>query len=154
MGFHCGSPSRETDLRRFMPKQIKDRPQCALILENANGEILLQLRDNNLDILCPNVWGTFGGQIEDRETPEEATAREIGEEIGYDLKNSEYVGNFPYEGYDTFVFRKVDPAVRIEDLRVREGQKGEFFSREKIETIHEWAFNCGEIVEAYFRKYQ
>jgi len=39
------------------------RPQCGLILENREGKVLLQLRDNRPDILFPNLWGTFGGEI-------------------------------------------------------------------------------------------
>ena len=49
---------------------IRNRPQCSLILENAKGEVLMQLRDNKPSIPYPNCLGTFGGQIEEGETPE------------------------------------------------------------------------------------
>ena len=55
----------------------KTKPQCGLIIENAEGRVLLQLRDDKRTIPYPNCWGTFGGQVEDGETPEHAIVREV-----------------------------------------------------------------------------
>jgi ADP-ribose pyrophosphatase YjhB (NUDIX family) len=46
------------------------------------GAILLQLRDDRPDVAAPNCWSTIGGHIEPGETPAEAAAREMEEEIG------------------------------------------------------------------------
>ncbi|KQC14306.1 MAG: hypothetical protein APR63_14595 [Desulfuromonas sp. SDB] len=127
----------------------KIRPQCGLILENEKGEILLQLRDNKMEIPYPNCWGTFGGQVEEGESPEEAIIREIKEEIGYSLEQPEYFGNFPYQGYDIYMFKKVDSDIQIEKLKVQEGQAARFFSEEKLKEL-EFAFNCRYIVKYYF----
>ncbi len=132
----------------------KDKPQCGLILENANREIVLQLRDNSLHIPYPNCIGTFGGQIETGESPEQAIVREIQEELGYRLADFEYLGNFPFEGYDIHMFRKVDLNLKAECLVVREGQKAVFVSEQDIiQGRYNFAFNCKEIVTAYFKKY-
>lgn len=131
----------------------KNRPQCGLILENKEGKILLQLRDDKAEIPFPNMWGTFGGQIEEGETPLEAIKREILEELDYCLINPEYFGNFKFEGYDIHMFRKVDSNIDINNLVVREGQRGEFLSLEEVRKIP-CAFNCRDIVEAYFKYFR
>lgn len=136
-----------------MVQDTKHKPQCGLILENGNGEILLQLRDNNPQISYPDCWGTFGGQIENGESPAQAIIREIKEELGYDLSHMEYFGNFPFHGYDIYMFYKVDPCVCLKDLTIKEGQRGEFFAWKKTKEIN-FAFNCREIVEAYFRTFK
>lgn len=52
---------------------------------NRQGKILLQQRDDRPDLLYPGYWTTFGGAIEDGETPEEAMRRELLEEIELEL---------------------------------------------------------------------
>jgi 8-oxo-dGTP pyrophosphatase MutT (NUDIX family) len=122
---------------------LKDRPQCGLILENAAGEILLQLRDDNASIPYPNCLGTFGGQIEQGEKPEQAIVREIREELEYDLEDFEYRGNYPFDGYDIYMFRKVDPDFNLNDVVVKEGQGVVFISgMDLIEDKYDFAFNC------------
>lgn len=133
-----------------MKKKIK--PQCGLLIENGKGEILLQLRDNNPALPYPNCWGTFGGQIEDGETPEQAIIREIKEELDYNLKDPELYGIYPFDGYNIYMFRKCDSTIKLEDLLVREGQRAEFFSNKNVSEIV-FAFNCKEIVADYFRRF-
>jgi len=130
----------------------KTRPQCGIIIENAQGEILLQLRDNIPSILYPNRWGTFGGQVDTGETPHQAIVRETKEELDYDLKDPEFFGNYPCDGYDIYMFRQVDKNISLRDLTVREGRMGKFFSTKAFKKIP-CAFNCREIVEDYFKKF-
>jgi len=127
----------------------KNRPQCGLLIENSEGKVLLQLRDDNPQIPYPGCWGTFGGQIEGEETPEEGIKREIWEELEYDLSHPEYFGNFPFEGYNIYMYRIVDRNLTLDNITVREGQKGGFFSLEEIRHV-DCAANCREIVTAYF----
>lgn len=58
----------------------------AAILLDARGRYLLQRRDDIPGIWFPGHWGFFGGAIEPGETPLEAVARELVEEIGIDLE--------------------------------------------------------------------
>jgi len=129
-----------------------ERPKCGLLIENREGKVLLQLRDNDPAIRYPNMWGTFGGQVEEGETPEEAIVRELDEELGYRLSSAEYFGNFPLDGYDIYMYRKIDLALALEDLTVMEGQEGRFFSLEEVKTI-DCAANCREIVIAYYQMF-
>jgi 8-oxo-dGTP diphosphatase len=131
---------------------MKNGPQCGLLIENREGRVLLQLRDNKPGIPYPNRWGTFGGRIEEGETPEEAIAREVREELDYELSDPEWFGNFPFDGYDIHMYRVVDHTLDLEDLAVKEGQRGGFFSLEEVRNA-DCAFNCREIVIAYFNMF-
>jgi 8-oxo-dGTP diphosphatase len=138
---------KKSPQKHFMKKT---RPQCGLIIENAKGEILLQLRDNKPGLEYPNCWGTFGGQIEEGETPQEALVREVKEELGYHVESSEMYRVYSFDGYDIYMFSTIDKKITLNDFNVREGQRAEFFSREAASKIP-CAFNCREIVEDYFR---
>ncbi len=129
----------------------KTRPQCGLIIENAEREILLQLRDNKPGLEYPNCWGTFGGQIEEGETPQEALVREIKEELGYHVESPELYRSYSFDGYDIYMFSMIDKKITLNDFDVREGQRAGFFSRKAAAKIP-CAFNCREIVEDYFRR--
>ena len=54
---------------------------AAAILIAPDRRYLLQHRDNRPDIWDPDHWGLFGGSIDPGETPEQALARELLEEL-------------------------------------------------------------------------
>jgi 8-oxo-dGTP diphosphatase len=139
---------KKSPQKHFMKKT---RPQCGLIIENAEREILLQLRDDKPGLEYPNCWGTFGGQIEEGETPQEALLREIKEELDYDVESPGLYRVYSFDGYDIYMFCTIDKKITLNDFNVREGQRAEFFSREAAAKIP-CAFNCREIVEDYFRR--
>ena len=140
--------SKKSPQKHFMKKI---RPQCGLIIENAENEILLQLRDDKPDLEYPNCWGTFGGQIEEGETPQEALVREIREELNYCVESPVLYRVYSFNGYDIYMFSTIDKKTTLNDFDVREGQRAGFFSREAAAKIP-CAFNCREIVEDYFRR--
>lgn len=51
---------------------------------------LFMLRDNNPNIPNPNLWGIIGGKGEPGENPCETLAREVKEEIGIELLESQF----------------------------------------------------------------
>ena len=53
----------------------------AAILLTYDGRYVMQLRDDKPDIWYPGHWGCFGGAVDPGETPEQALARELTEEI-------------------------------------------------------------------------
>ena len=57
--------------------------EVVVILPYVHDKVLMQLRDMKKGINFPGCWGFFGGSIDDGETPEEASKRELLEEIGY-----------------------------------------------------------------------
>jgi 8-oxo-dGTP pyrophosphatase MutT (NUDIX family) len=65
-----------------------------LILALDSGRILIPHRSEHCQ--QPNTWGTWGGAIDDGESPMEAVLRELSEEAGFDS---------PIETIPLFVFR-------------------------------------------------
>jgi len=61
---------------------------ASVIVENKNGEILLQLRKDN------NCWGYPGGLVDINEVVEEAAKRELFEETGIVANSLELFGVF------------------------------------------------------------
>lgn len=53
------------------------------IIVAADGRFLLQHRDDKPGIDNPGMWGSFGGRIEDFETPEDGFLRELDEELAW-----------------------------------------------------------------------
>lgn len=53
------------------------------LLVDADGRFLLQHRDDKPEIANPGKWGSFGGEIEPGETPDEGFLREMREELGW-----------------------------------------------------------------------
>ncbi len=104
----------------------------AVVLVNDNKEVLLYLRDDNLEIPYPNHWSFIGGHIEKNETPLEALIRETMEEIGYKIDNPVYLGLFDDQvGHDVY-FYKCYINKRIEDICLTEGQRLKYFSLDEI----------------------
>lgn len=61
----------------------------SLIFFYRNDKILVQDRRNLRKL--GELWGFFGGKIEDGETPEEGLVREVKEELSYDLKQFVFI---------------------------------------------------------------
>lgn len=57
---------------------------AAIIIENQNGEVLIQLRENSPSVTFANHWTLPGGKIEAGETPLQGAVRELKEETGLD----------------------------------------------------------------------
>jgi 8-oxo-dGTP diphosphatase len=58
---------------------------AGVILHDAAGRVLMQLRDDAPGIAYPGWWTVFGGGVEPGETLRAAAAREVAEEIGVAL---------------------------------------------------------------------
>ena len=129
----------------------KIKKTCGIFIEDKEGKVLIQLRDSIPTIPFPNRWGTFGGQIEKGETPEKAIRREIKEELDYDLQEPFYFGEFFFENYHIFMFKKIDLNFSLKDFKLNEGQEAKFFSYNELKEL-KFAFNCKELLRFYFKK--
>jgi 8-oxo-dGTP diphosphatase len=98
-----------------------------MLFVNAEGELLLQLRDDKPEIRHPNHWGTIGGHVEAGETFEQALVREVAEEVELVATGYEYWETHESPGHSLAMFaaRLDQPA---ESLTLHEGQRVEFVS--------------------------
>lgn len=109
------------------------KPGAKAIVCHEN-KILLVLRDNDPKIAFPNKWNTPGGAIEEGETPREAMARELKEEVNLLATNIIELGTTTYSD-GSIVYRFFCPISddQRKDVRlVSEGQRLEWFTFEEV----------------------
>lgn len=111
------------------------RVTVGVVLVNANGEILMQLRDDKPDIMDPAVWAVPGGQQDPGESLEQTARREILEETDYRLGDLELVLERDLDRGGDFVEHQAYFLSRydgIQQLRCLEGQALEFIPLERL----------------------
>ena len=107
-------------------REAKGPQGVSAILINRHGQVLLQQRDDNPAIRYPGYWSLFGGTIEDGESPAEAVAREVHEEIDFELRNFGLFREFVQNNKREFAFAG-ELTARLDELTLREGQGMNFF---------------------------
>jgi 8-oxo-dGTP diphosphatase len=126
----------------------KKRSVC-ILFENKKGEILFLLRDDKPTIPFPNRWDVLGGVVEDGESPEEAIVREMDEELELKMKDFEIFKVFEWpEKTETVFYKKLD--LDLNKVNLHEGQKVEYFSKEKL-LATDLAFHDNEIIKEFFK---
>lgn len=121
---------------------------------NPDGEILLQQRDDRPNLRFPGCWVTFGGAVEEGETPDEAIHRELFEEIELELPLKRWrVDDYHMEDQGkkvivesfTFVGRIDRTAFEI---KLNEGQALGYFGLDDLDNLQ-----IGYNFEALFREF-
>lgn len=127
---------RAIDQNAFETHQWNGRAAVALVT-NQNGEILLQLRDDNHEIAHPNLWGLLGGGCEDGEDPLQAVLREVFEEAELVAETADPLYRLvDFEGSRNLItVFGITTTEQLTDLRLHEGQDLRFFSRQHIRDI-------------------
>ena len=106
-------------------------------LHNNFQSYLLQLRDFKSSIIYPGHWGSFGGAVEEGESPSVAVCRELIEEIGYSPERF----NFYREDYKTqggvklnvyMFYANID--VSLSQMNLMEGADMGVFTKDEILT--------------------
>ncbi len=115
---------------RFLMKQV-----ASVVLLNEKNEMLLYLRDNKKSIPYPLYWSTLGGHVEEDETPLQALRREVREEIGFEVENPVFLGNFDDKVGNKVYLYKAPINKRIEELFLTEGQELRFFESQRIHKL-------------------
>ena len=104
------------------------------ILINRRGQILLQQRDDNPAIRYPGHWSLFGGTIEDGESPAGAAAREVHEEIDFELKNFGLFREFVQNNKREFAFVG-ELSAELNELTLSEGQGMNLFYPSQLREL-------------------
>ncbi len=123
------------------PPTLTMTDSVAALIIDGDGRYLLQLRNDVPDIWFPDHWGLFGGALDGDETPEEALARELEEELGFISEEAGYFTRFDYDA--SFFGRPGDVLTRhyyvvhvaaeeAREFRLGEGQRFEFFEPQAI----------------------
>lgn len=120
---------------------------AGVIVVDAQGRVLLQLRDDDPNIPFPNHWGITGGEADDQEEPEDAAKREVHEETGLMLDAVQPFKVFEKRLEDGtpaathyFYARTTTSA---DDMVVGEGQALRFFHPAELDALpiaysHRW----------------
>jgi len=121
------------DLQRQL-RETSGQQGVSAILINPEGQVLLQQRDDNPAIRYPGHWSLFGGTIEGRESAVDAVAREVKEEINFDLRNFGLFREFVQNNKQEFAFAG-ELNARLDELTLSEGQGMNFFFPSQLKEL-------------------
>lgn len=127
------------DLRKIVGKRPLMQVGASVIVENEKGQILLQLRKDNL------CWGYAGGSVDLDERVEDAAKRELFEETGLTAHRLELFGVF--SGKEThYVYPNGDEVSTVDIVFVCREYSGELRPQES-EVVELAFFDVCDIPE-------
>jgi len=124
-----------------------EKTKVCLMIKNKKGELLLQLRDEAPQI---GKWVLFGGGVKCGETVTQALAREIKEELGYEIKEVDFFGEYEDNDIKQMIYA-LREYVEAADLELHEGAVMRFFSPADINGLA-IGFNFKLIINNYLDK--
>jgi len=120
------------DLKRRL-NETKGEGVSAILI-NRDGQVLLQQRDDNPAIRYPAHWSLFGGTIENGESPVAAVAREVKEEIDFEMQNFGLFREFVQNNKREFAFAG-EISAGLDQLTLSEGQGMNFFYPSQLKEL-------------------
>jgi 8-oxo-dGTP pyrophosphatase MutT (NUDIX family) len=123
------SPAYKRVRRRY------DVLTATALLVGHDGRFLLQHRDDKPEIANPGKWGSFGGEIEPGETPDEGFLREMREELGWQPARYEMYAAAPLhigEAWQLIYIYTARVDVPFERLTLGEGQGMAYFAPDAL----------------------
>ncbi len=110
---------------------MERKRKALIVFFNPQKEVLLQ--DRRGISKMGEEWGFFGGGIEGDETPQQAVVRETKEELTYDLKEMQFLGEFTDALSDRIIERHmfIAPIENSTSFILKEGKGMAWFSVEE-----------------------
>ena len=104
------------------------------------SRLLVTLRDDDPDILCPNMWDLVGGGADGDETPWQVLKREVMEEVGLDMDRAEVVWQRSYpgvhtEGWVVFYVARMPAEAERDIVLGDEGQRWDLIAPRRFLTM-------------------
>ncbi len=120
--------------------------EVVVILSYANNKVLMHLRDIKEEIAFPGCWGFFGGSVDDGETPDDASARELFEEIGYSPAIMHKLGFeiIPDLGNTASHAYYCQLTIPVDEIQLKEGLDLGLFSLEEIMSKELYSLKMGK----------
>lgn len=118
-----------------LPDQVAWRG-AGVLARDAEGRILMQLRDDYAEIAAPGLWSCFGGEVEPGETVEQAARREFFEETGIDISGDALrplvrIGTTVLNGGILHIYM-LDRVVAAHEVRLGEGAGFAFLNKAQL----------------------
>jgi NDP-sugar pyrophosphorylase family protein len=130
--------SEPADIDQYLALQNKLRDTqgrgVSAILINERGQVLLQQRDDNPAIRYPAHWALFGGTIEEGELAVDAVAREVKEEIDFEMRNFGLFREFVQNNKHEFAYVG-ELTASLDELTLSEGQGMKLFAPAELPEL-------------------
>ena len=120
-----------------------------IILVDARGRFLLNLRVAEPEVALPGRWAILAGAIEPGETPEEAALREVREEIGHPLRRIHPIVHVSWPRR-VYLYGAGLP-VAAEDVRLGEGVEHRLLTLEDVTGLSPRAPLLRPVLSAFRR---
>ena len=114
---------------------IKVEKSASKVIISCKDFYFLQLRDNKKNILYPNKWCFFGGQLKKNESSLVGAKRELKEELLFLPKKINYYSKFINFETRTEIYFYYIKLNNLINFSVKEGKLGKWFYKKKIKKL-------------------
>lgn len=114
---------------------MKRRTSEFIPYRRINGQWYLFVQKRTADApFAPDMFGIFGGGIDDGESPDAALFREVREELDYSPRDVHFFRKYDFEEYEINVFVSEVGENFESEITVLEGEYGKFLSEPELKA--------------------
>ncbi|HIA62460.1 MAG TPA: NUDIX domain-containing protein [Planctomycetaceae bacterium] len=129
--------------------------EVVVVIPHFADRVLMQLRDDKLEIDFPAHWGFFGGSLEVGETAQQAAVRELKEETSYSPTALHYLKTDRLSSLDNLVSHAFYCSLSkpLERLSLNEGMDWGLFCLDEIESEYLYSGKCSSLFPVISHSY-